>query len=243
MAINAADTLDRFIGELPSFDWSDFQERSQENERLLREISSNKAAFVNLIRAVRNDDQRFGMCEKDEFRYKLVLHRADDRGFRLRLHVWRTGFADCVHAHRFSYTALLLNGGYQHTLWSTDQDVYPKGIEEYQEQMLPLSHPFVAKNVDVSRIRATVVASFEAGQAYSQDHTVLSSTITQPDTVSLFFRGPAERDYSIQWHTADEKIVWRGGSATVPADRQREVQMTGEDFDAVMARLEALDLI
>ena len=235
--------LQRFLAALPAMDWTDFMARTKENEELLNEVLEQRSSLRQLIEGLRDDPARLAMCEKDEFRYKLVLYRGEEQGFRLRLHMWRTGFSDCVHAHRFSYTARLLNGSYQHTLWHTDQEVYPSGLEEVREKQLPLDHPFVSRHIDVDQIQPTLQMQVQAGQTYSQHHSVLSSTITEPDTISLFVRGPAARDYSIQWYTDSDTIAWRGGAATVPDWRQEEVNMTPADVDLVLKRLTELEIL
>lgn len=239
-----AHPIEERLDRLPAFDWIDLPRQAARNEEVLHELASDGDALRSLLEAVRSDPVRRAMCEKDEFRFKFVLYEADDRGFRLRLHAWRTGFADCVHAHRFSYTARLLSGGYQHSLWSIgEQTLYPEGLEEFQETMLPLDHPFVVQHLDLRKIVPVLITPIRAGQTYTQDTSVLSSTVTEPDTVSIFLRGPAVRKHSLQWHTDLDRIVWRGGRSSVPAWRQEEVAMTDDDFDLVLAKLSELSIL
>ena len=236
--------IEEHLDRLPAFDWADIPGQAERNDEILLGLESDGDALRSLLEAVRVDPVRRAMCEKDEFRFKVVLYEGDGRGFRLRLHAWRTGFADCVHAHRFSYTARLLSGGYQHSLWASgDQELYPDGLEEFQETMLPLDHPFVKQHLDFEKIAPVLITPIRAGQTYTQENSVLSSTVTDPDTVSVFLRGPAVREHSLQWHTDLDQIVWRGGQASVPTWRQKEVAMTDDDFDQVLAKLSELSIL
>jgi|GEM_PF-2178596 len=236
--------IERRLERQAPFEWGDLPRQAAWNEEFLSDLAGDPDALRTLLEAVRVDPQRRAMCEKDEFRYKIVLYDGEDRGFRLRLHAWRTGFADCVHAHRFSYTARLLNGGYQHSLWSTgDQELYPEGLEEFLEKMLPRDHRFVSQNLDLEKIAPVLITPIRAGQTYTQDNAVLSSTVTEPDTISVFLRGPAVRPHSLQWHTDTGMIVWRGGQASVPSWRQKEVAMTDDDFEQVLSKLATLAIL
>ena len=236
--------IEERLDRLPAFDWIDLPGQATRNDEILQGLESDGDALRSLLESVWADPKRRAMCEKDEFRFKIVLYESDDRGFRLRLHAWRTGFADCVHAHRFSYTARLLSGGYQHTLWRTgDQELYPDGLEEFEETMLPVDHPFVRQHLDLGEIAPVLITPIRAGQTYTQENSVLSSTVTDPDTVSVFLRGPAVRKQSLQWHTDLGKIVWRGGQSSVPTWRQEEVAMTDDDFDQVLAKLSDLSIL
>jgi len=231
------------LEQLPAFDWDDLALQSAWNTEFLADLG-DRDALRALLDAVRSDPQRMAMCEKDEFRFKIVLFDGTDRGFRLRLHAWRTGFADCVHAHRFTYTARLLNGGYQHSLWDAGgQELYPDGLEKVLERTLHADDPFVVQHLDLRKIQPVLITPIRAGQTYTQHDSVLSSTVTEPDTVSIFLRGPAVRDHSLQWHTDTGQVVWRGGQASVPSWRQAEVAMTDEDFDQVLAQLSALSIL
>jgi hypothetical protein len=56
---------------------------------------------------------------------KLVLHDDADLGVRLRLHLYRGGFFDRPHNHRWSFASRILHGGYRHRLFGRD-DQYRK---------------------------------------------------------------------------------------------------------------------
>src|ERR1700730_5509792 len=178
--------LTSYLEAQPAIDWSHFDGARTKSESLLERVASDRVGLRELLLSVRQDGARLSMCEQDEFRYKLVLYNAEDRDFRLRLHMWRFGFADCAHGHRFSYTARLLRGGYQHTLYDTSQNLYPAGLEQWVEQQLPLDHPFLREHIDVTKIRPVFVTTAEAGEGYTQHHSLLASTIHYAETVLRF---------------------------------------------------------
>lgn len=236
-------TARNFTSTLTAPDWTDFDKAHQSNKDVLDGIAENPRLLRALVLAVRSDPTLFAMCEKDEFRFKLVLHTADDPVFRLRLHMWRFGFTDVAHGHRFSYTARLLSGGYRHLIFGTEQNLYPNDVHLIPEEHLSVDHPYVKSRIDVSRIKPTLAFSVDRGQCYSQHHSLLSSTLTAPDTVSVFIRGPAERDCSIQWDIEARTIIWRRGIRHVTPEQQRKVAFTAADFDQVVGRLEQLGII
>lgn len=232
------------LQRLAPFEWTNLETQSAWNTEILARLADDRDALRFLLDLVSSDPRRMALCEKDEFRFKIVLFDGLDRGFRLRLHAWRTGFEDCVHAHRFTYTARILSGGYQHSLWDAGgQELYPDGFERFRERRLPADDPFVVRHLEPGRFQRTLITSIRAGQTYTQDNSVLSSTITEPQTVSLFLRGPAVRRYSLQWHTDSRHIVWRGGEATAEGWRREKLAMNREDFDQVFAQLSDLSIV
>lgn len=224
-------------------DWADLVDTTSRNERILRRVASNRAHLRALIERLQDDESLFAMCEKDEFRYKLVLYTDPRRKFRLRLHMWRSGFTDCAHGHRFNYTTFLLNGGYRHTLYDSDQNLYPQQLRDIPEVHFNVDDPKIQNFIDFRRIKQTFVCTIEKGQCYTQHHSLLSSTVTQPDTISLFIRGPAQRDSSIQWDVEANTIIWRRGVTDLTPEQRMRVTMTRQDYATVYSNLERLGLI
>lgn len=226
---------------LPAFDWSDLATQAETNKEMLDSLATDPDRVLALLANARTDPALAAMAEKDDFRYKVVLYASDHQRFRLRFHLWKVGFQDCVHAHRFCYTARLLNGGYEHTLWDIGgQQLYPEGVKDRVEQQIELSDPLVTNNVDVGAFSPSMVMRVQSGDCYTQHNSILSSTVTFPDTASLFLRGPAERDVAFQWYPEDNYVMWRGGRHVVPQKAAAEVTMTPDDFDFVKERLSAI---
>ncbi|WP_331769115.1 hypothetical protein OG948_35420 (plasmid) [Embleya sp. NBC_00888] len=183
-------------------------------------------------------------CESDEFRFKMVLYDALHRGFRLRLHVWRHGFADTPHQHRFSYASRILSGGYEHTTYTTGQDLAPPhGFTQF-DRHIPLGSEPVGSSIDSTEFKVTGIFPLGEGDYYFQSSDMdLSSTTVAPDTVTLFVRGPAVRPCSFQWHSQSETVTWRAGDATAPDTRRQEVAVQPEEVEEVFVRLRNLKVI
>jgi hypothetical protein len=228
---------------LDAGDWSDFESAHLANKAILDGIARDRNALREFVINARRQPELFSMCEKDQFRYKLVLHIQDAPFARLRLHIWKTGFSDVAHVHRFNYTSRILSGGYRHLVYSHNQNLYPSEICNQTDEFLEADSDLIKRSLDISMIFPTVAFDVGQGQCYSQNYEILSSTVTLKDTVSLFIRGPAYRDSAFQLNVEERKIIWRSGKRTLSSEKQKEISMTSDDFDYVLNRLEELHII
>jgi hypothetical protein len=232
-----------YLDDFPGVDWSDGDAAAEASERLLEQLQGDRAGLEKLVRRVGTNAELLDMCESDEFRFKIVLYDAPDRGFRVRLHAWRSDFADTPHQHRFAYAARLLTGSYQHVIYAAGQELAIPGIERYYDQHLPLDHELVAGRIDPGLFKRILSFTAVAGRSYFQGSEVdLSSTIISENTVSLFVRGPAVRDCSFQWHRDGQTIVWRAGAAHAPAEHQASVRTDRQTFDEIVDTLASLGI-
>src|SRR5205807_3761213 len=82
-----------------------------------------------------------------------------------------------------------------------------------------------------------------AGSSYSLHHTEVHTTFTTPDSVSLFLRGPAEKDRSLITERETGRLWWRYGADQERPDRRVRKQMTSAEFEELVDRLRRLDVI
>lgn len=232
-----------FLESNSVLDWSDASLSHETNSKFLRHVASTPGWLRRLIIDLPDDPEHFGMCEVDDFRYKFVIYDGRERNFRLRLHVWKEGFPETVHGHRFHYTSLILNGGYRHTVYVSEQDLYPSGSRELPEKTYSATDPAMKSLVDVDKIKSSIIFSAEKGSTYTQFDQLLSSTVVYPDTVSLFTRGPAYRDSAFQWDLDSNTVIWRRGAATMDQAQHDGVRMTEQHYKDALAKLEKLGIV
>jgi glycogen debranching enzyme len=82
-----------------------------------------------------------------------------------------------------------------------------------------------------------------AGSTYSLHHTEIHTTFTTPDTVSLFLRGPAEKDRSLITERETGQLWWRYGADQERPDRRVRKLMKPEEFENLVERLGRLGVI
>jgi hypothetical protein len=226
MISDVLDTLD--------VDWSDLPKAHETTSDLLKEIAADRDGLRQLVENVRDQPHLMAMCERHRLLDKLVVHDAAS-GVRLRIHISTREHRDRPHDHRFSFTSRILTGYYRHTrhelVGEIDSDI-PWHVQD---------------DIDARLIDATAVARFAtrqtAGSTYSLHHTEVHTTFTTPDTVSLFLRGPSEKERSLITERETGKLWWRYGADKEKQDRRERVQMTPAEFDQLADRLYQLDII
>jgi hypothetical protein len=172
------------LSELESYsvDWSNLNKAHLQNSEFLEALTANKEAMAVLVGRVQTEPDLWDLSEHNRLFDKLVLHDAPDRNFRLRLHIWADIEVATPHDHRWSFTTLLLRGGYQHTLYdltdSHGNSVPPDAALDANDQPK-----------FVERFSSTL----RGGDSYTIHHTLVHSTLTRSRTVSLVVRGPAEK--------------------------------------------------
>ncbi len=78
------------------------------------------AVLADLLETLQADPRLQAMCERYDFLDKLVLHDMPDAGVRIRLHLYRDGYYDRPHNHRWSFASRILRGQYGHRIFGTD---------------------------------------------------------------------------------------------------------------------------
>jgi SAM-dependent methyltransferase len=158
-----------------------------------RRLGDDKALLRVLVeRAVATP----GLREKFECHSlddKIVIWDDPQKGLRIRLRLANTDQYERIHNHRYSFTAYILHGAYQHTLYSTDQTLDEKA--------------------DVTRFWPTFVREEAVGRCITLDHEQLHTTITEPQTISLMIQSPARKRQAFMIRRSDGHVWWREGAA------------------------------
>ncbi|MEV0484515.1 hypothetical protein AB0I69_28370 [Streptomyces sp. NPDC050508] len=113
------------------------------------------------------------MCETYDFLDKVVLHNDKEHGYRIRAHLFREGYFDRPHDHRWPFASMILTGSYRHTQYGDNSGF----ADAAPEDLRPLS-----------------VRTEHAGNWYALHHTAVHSVSAEEGTLSLVLRGPAVKD-------------------------------------------------
>jgi hypothetical protein len=195
-------------------DWS-YPEKARETALLVaRRMAADRDALRRLVKNAAKDERLRGLAEKHHELNYIVLYDALDRGLRLRLHRFMEGMEDIPHNHRFSFSSAILKGSYVHTIyealdaggdtengvaWTLDQ---PEG-----------SHPGIDLQDKKNLVLRTLISGTQiAGSSYSMCHNTIHK-VAMPDenAFSLFVRGPAMQECSLQFMTENNTFRWKFG--------------------------------
>lgn len=208
---------------LPAVRWDDIESAAEITEGIARRLGDDPELLGTLVERVRRTPELREKCECHALDDKIVIWDDQDKGLRIRLRLANTDQYERVHNHRYSFTAYILRGAYQHTLYSTDQ---------------PLD-----ETADVERFWPTFIREEGQGRCITLDHEQLHTTITEPETISLMIQSPARKERAFMIRRSDGQVWWRLGAAEETEERRREVRMPDERFAHWTARLQAMGVL
>ncbi|MFD5106297.1 hypothetical protein [Streptomyces cinereoruber] len=232
------DYLDRL-----TVDWSDFERAGEITRDVVHRLADDKESLRKLVYDVENRPELLAMCERHQLLDYIVLYDALDRGVRLRLHISTEDHFDRPHDHRFSFSSRIVAGGYTHTWYHFDGDLYAEGPDPEARRYLSRHNPDPRAEGVQERLTPHIVRREEPGSCYTLHHSALHTTFTTPDTVSLFLRGPVEKDRSVIMDKAEGTLWWRFGRQDEPEERRRQKAMGLDAYREIRERLEKLGVI
>jgi hypothetical protein len=115
------------------------------------------------------------LCERLDFMDKLVVWEERNLDVRIRLHVFRPGYSDRPHNHRFTFASRILAGAYRHDLYG-HESLLGDTSHEWQ--------PLVARME-------------EPGSQYVMHHDAVHRVVAAEPTLSLVLRGPIVKATSV----------------------------------------------
>ncbi|MFB7947257.1 hypothetical protein ACFC6L_20335 [Kitasatospora phosalacinea] len=227
-----------------TLDWTDFEKAGAESRAFLRELVEDKALLRELVYRIEDRPDLLAMCERHQLLDYIVVEDALDRGFRLRIHLSTQDHLDRPHDHRFSFSSLIVTGGYEHTWHHPVRALYDaSGADDTAVRHQSVNAPDLRDEVGLGDLVPYVTRREEPGACYTLHHSTIHTTFTTPDTVSIFLRGPAEKDRSIIFDRETGRLWWRYGQQAEPEERRRSKPMSLEEYREFRTRLEKLGVI
>ena len=174
-------------------------------------LDESNGVLVRLLNEVGDDARLSSLCERLGFMDKLVVWEDRERDLRLRVHVFRPGYTDAPHDHRFDFATRIVDGSYRHSLYESDALI---------------SEPKAA-------LEPVMVRTESAGSGYLLRRDAVHAVHAQERAVSLMLRGPLlKSSATILSPTHDEPMVLRSAQ-TETASQRRAKQMSAADLAAV----------
>jgi len=202
--------LRTILEALDALDWSNTSRVADGCASALREIALRPELILGRMGEVAGDARVRSLCESYDILDKVVLWDSLT-GFRLRLHVFRSGYFDRPHNHRWSYTSRILVGGYRHVLYGTPE-----------------------RSFSLDDLRPSLVREEAQGSCYTLDHRMVHAIeAAASPTISLVLRGPSVvSEFTVADRVTGETWTQRGAAEETEAERA-EKHMTDARFSAV----------
>ena len=182
--------------------------------KVAKRIAADRHSLKELVERAAQDEHLRGLAEKHSELNYIVLYDALDRGLRVRLHRFTEGMEDIPHNHRFNFSSAILKGSYVHTIYETtplkeDGDDSVTWTLDQPER----SHPGAELQDQKELSLRTLISGVQiAGSSYSMYHNTIHK-VAMPDenAFSLFIRGPAMQECSLQFVTESNTFRWKFG--------------------------------
>ncbi|WP_036529332.1 hypothetical protein [Nocardia sp. CNY236] len=191
------------FASLSGIDWNDTDSILAGCTPVFDAMSTDRALLASLICKTADDPTLAEMCEGFDFMRKLVLYDDPTHGVRVRLHLYRGGFFDRPHNHRWSFASRILHGSYQHRIFGPDSD--------FDEA------------TDPNALRPLLTRHEQPGHTYALHHTSVHTVSAATNTASLLIRGPAAKQRFLIHDAAANEFFWvRGAQQETPDQRERK---------------------
>jgi len=198
--------------DLADLDWNDTGAILDGCQPVYDAITTEPGLLSALLDAIPGDPTLTGMCERYDFLDKLVLHADGD--IRIRLHLYRSGYYDRPHHHRWSFFSGIYRGQYLHRIFGADTDF--------------------GEHTDPRALTPILVRRERPGSSYALDHTTVHTVQADADTISILVRGPATRDRFLILDTENGTCFWVYGAAgETPEQRAAKQMKPGQLADTI----------
>ncbi|ROO63076.1 hypothetical protein EDC02_5089 [Micromonospora sp. Llam0] len=204
---------------LDTVDWNNTGSILHTAGSIFDAITHEPGLLTALLDNLATDTHLRTMCEDYDFMDKLVLYDSPDHQIRLRLHLYRTGYFDRPHNHRWPFASRILRGSYLHRLYGRD--------DHFTEDTDPDTLTPIMERVE------------RPGSTYALHHTSVHTVQAEADSISILLRGPAAKErFLILDKTAGSFWVY-GAAQETPATRASKI-MNSDQLDQTIARVREL---
>ncbi len=204
---------------LGRIDWDDTGSLLHHARPLFDALTDQSGLLPALLDTLAADPHLQPMCEHYDFMDKLVLHDDRESQSRLRLHLYRPGYFDRPHNHRWSFASHILRGSYTHRIFGRD--------DQFGEDTDPDTLQPIHERVE------------RAGSSYALHHTSVHSVHAEADSISLLLRGPAAKDRFLILDRSGPSF-WAYGAAHESPQTRASKQMSRGQVEEAIARIRSL---
>lgn len=205
---------------LEAIDWDDTASILSGCVPLFDAFDQDPGLLQALLDNLDGDEHLKSMCERYDFLDKLVLHDLPEAGVRIRLHLYRPGYFDRPHNHRWSFASHILHGRYLHRIFGRDDDF--------------------GEDTDPDSLQAIHERLEGPGATYALHHTSVHTVQADADTMSLLLRGPATKERFLILDGRSGGSFWVYGAAQETPQQRASKRMTGTDLAETISRVRSL---
>lgn len=206
--------IDSLARPLKDLNWHDLEAVASENAGVLEELSSEPLAVIAALERVFEDERLLALSEHYDILDKIVLYDDPAGLFRIRLHVFRPGYFDRPHNHRWTYSSRVVAGAYRHFVYGPDADF---------DETTP-----------VSSLTPSMIRIESVGSSYTLHHSVVHSVVAEPWTISLIVRGPAEKERFLVMDKTSGKAWWQYGAKDETEAERAEKRLSSEGLEEIV---------
>ena len=208
------------LASLTAIDWEQPGSILDGCAPLFDAIAHDPHLLPTMLDRVTGDAHLADMCERYDFLDKLVLHDLADGGVRVRLHLYRSGYFDRPHNHRWSFASNIVRGQYRHRIFGRD--------DHFDETTDPDALVPIHERIEWP------------GDHYTLHHTSVHTVQAEADTISLLVRGPAAKDRFLILDREAGGFFWVYGAADETPEQRAAKRMTQPQLGETIARVRDL---
>lgn len=202
---------------LAAIDWDDTASILEGCSPIFDALRNEPFLLTQLVSSIRGKPDLAEMCEGYDFMHKLVLYDSPELNVRLRLHLYRSGFFDRPHNHRWSFASHILAGGYIHRIFGSD--------EQFDETTNPDKLSPIHERLELP------------GSTYALHHSGVHTVQARADTISLLVRGPSAKERFLILDASTGGFFWVYGAAQESVDERQSKRLTAEQLDRTCRRV------
>ncbi|MFE3638165.1 hypothetical protein [Streptomyces sp. NPDC059168] len=175
-------TTASWLDDVPPLDTDDLRQMQRLSRAILDRLAGDRELLTQLVNDVLYDAERLAASRVTLLLNRLSLYQAPDRGFEIRLNMNPRPDNQLVpHDHCYAFATRILTGGYAHVV---------------RRRTNGWSGPFTGAD-----LAPGIVTVERPGSAYTIGDSMVHQAVMEPDTVTLFVRGPRRKKLS---HAAEE---------------------------------------
>lgn len=218
-------SLKDIFKKLEMLDWHNIEKVHCCTQKVLEKIFNDRSILRFLLEESLKDKELVSLAEHYDFFDKLVLYIDKKNKFRIRLHVFsgETSNKDRPHCHRWAYSSVILQGGYQHFIYGVENEM--------------------RENINIVNIKPVLIKEEKIGSTYTINHNVFHSIAAQPDTVSVIIRGPSVKDRFLIMDKKANKKWWEYGRESETFEEIKKKSVSLEGIKKLIDKLHKLKIL
>jgi hypothetical protein len=210
--------LKNILKDLEKLDWENIEEVYKRSREALRYIFDDRRILSQLISSMLKNKELLSLAEHYDFFDKLVLYVDKKDRFRLRLHIFSGEISnkERPHCHRWTYSSVILNGGYQHFIYGAENEII---------------------NKDISEIKPVIIKEEKVGSIYAIKHNIFHSIAAKENTISFIIRGPAVKERFLIVDKKVNKKWWEYGRESETIEEIKSKSVNQDKINGIIAKL------